>query len=41
MTPVGRMMMQIVGSFAKFERAMNPGTDLSRASPPPRGRADW
>jgi hypothetical protein len=23
-------MMQMVGSFAKFERAMNPGTDFSR-----------
>ena len=30
MTPIGRIMMQMVGSFTKFERAMNPGTDLSR-----------
>jgi hypothetical protein len=41
MTPVGRTMMQMVRSFTKFERAMNPGTALSRPSAAPRGRADW
>ena len=40
-TPAGRMMMQMVGAFAEFERAMlkertKAGLDAARA-----GRADW
>ena len=35
-TPAGRMMMQMVGSFAEFERAMIRER-TSPASPPPNG----
>ncbi len=39
-TPAGRMMMQIVGSFAEFERAMlrertKNGLDAARKDGPP------
>ena len=40
-TPAGRMMMQMVGAFAEFERAMLREVDQGRVGCCPPGRAHW
>jgi DNA invertase Pin-like site-specific DNA recombinase len=40
-TPAGRMMIQMVGSFAEFERAMLAGTHEDWCGDGPPRRADW